>query len=91
LNYTFKYIEGEAVSLRLDFEGIAVTTGSACYSRNLQASYILLAMGKQHEQAHGSIRFSLSKYNTVEEVNYTVDRLKEVVSDLRNLSPLGKE
>ncbi len=91
LNYTFKYIEGEAVSLRLDFEGIAVTTGSACYSRNLQASYILLAMGKQHEQAHGSIRFSLSKYNTIEEVNYTVDRLKEVVSDLRNLSPLGKE
>jgi len=91
LNYTFKYIEGEAVSLRLDFEGIAVTTGSACYSRNLQASYILLAMGKQHEQAHGSIRFSLSKYNTIEEVNYTVDRLKEVVSALRNLSPLGKE
>jgi cysteine desulfurase len=91
LNYTFNYIEGEAVSLRLDFEGIAVTTGSACYSRNLQASYILLAMGKKHEQAHGSIRFSLSKYNTEEEVNYTVDKLKEVVSDLRNLSPLGKE
>ncbi len=90
-NYTFSYIEGESVSLRLDFEGIAVTTGSACYSRNLQASYILIAMGKSHEQAHGSIRFSLSKYNTEEEINYTVDKLAEIVEDLRKLSPLGKE
>ena len=90
-NLTFKYIEGEAVSLRLDFEGIAVITGSACYSRNLQASYILLAMGKNHEQAHGSIRFSLSKYNTEEEIDYTIQKAGEVVSDLRELSPLGKE
>jgi len=90
-NITFKYIEGEAISLRLDFEGIAVITGSACYSRNLQASYILLAMGKNHEQAHGSIRFSLSKYNTEEEIDYTIQKTEEVVSDLRKLSPLGKE
>ncbi len=91
VNLTFKYIEGEAISLRLDFEGIAVITGSACYSRNLQASYILLAMGKSHEQAHGSIRFSLSKYNTEEEIDYTIQKTEEVVRDLRELSPLGKE
>jgi cysteine desulfurase len=91
LNCTFKYVEGEAISLRLDFEGIAVTTGSACYSRNLQASYILLAMGRTHEQSHGSIRFSLSKYNTKEEIDYTVNRLKEIIKNLRKLSPLGKE
>ncbi len=91
VNYTFRYVEGESIALRLDFEGIAVTTGSACYSRNLQASYILLAMGRSHEQSHGSIRFSLSKYNTEDEINYTVDKLKEIVEDLRKLSPLGKE
>ena len=91
LNLTFKYIEGESIALRLDFEGIAVTTGSACYSRNLQASHVLLGMGKKHEDAHGSIRFSLSKYNTREEIDYTVEKLKEIVEDLRKLSPLGGE
>ncbi len=91
VNYTFNFIEGEAISLRLDFEGIGVITGSACYSKNLQASYILMAMGRRHEQAHGSIRFSLSKYNTAEEIDYTVQKLVEVVKDLRKLSPLGKE
>lgn len=91
LNYTFNFVEGESIALRLDFEGIAVTTGSACYSKNLQASYILLAMGKTHEKAHGSIRFSLSKFNDEEEIHYTVDKLKEIIKDLRRLSPLGKE
>ena len=91
VNYTFNFIEGEAISLRLDFEGIGVITGSACYSKNLQASYILMAMGRRHEQAHGSIRFSLSRYNTAEEIDYTVQKLVEVVKDLRKLSPLGKE
>jgi len=88
VNFTFKFIEGESISLRLDFEGIAVTTGSACYSKNLQASHVLLAMGKTHEDAHGSIRFSLSKYNTKEEIDFTVEKLKEIVSDLRRISPL---
>jgi cysteine desulfurase len=91
LNCTFKYVEGEAISLRLDFAGIAVTTGSACYSRNLQASYILIAMGRTHEQSHGSIRFSLSKYNSKDEIDYTVEKLSSIVEDLRKLSPLGKE
>ncbi|BAL81018.1 cysteine desulfurase family protein [Caldisericum exile] len=88
LNVTFKYIEGESIALRLDFEGIGVTTGSACYSRNLQASHVLLSMGKSHEDSHGSIRFSLSKYNTKEEIDYTVVKLKEIVEDLRRISPL---
>ncbi|MEF3245377.1 MAG: cysteine desulfurase [Caldisericaceae bacterium] len=88
VNFTFKFIEGESISLRLDFEGIAVTTGSACYSKNLQASHVLLAMGKTHEDAHGSIRFSLSKYNTKEEIDFTIEKLKEIVSDLRRISPL---
>lgn len=88
LNVTFKYIEGESIALRLDFEGIGVTTGSACYSRNLQASHVLLAMGKSHEDSHGSIRFSLSKYNTKEEIDYTIEKLKEIVDDLRRISPL---
>ncbi|MFU2157737.1 MULTISPECIES: cysteine desulfurase family protein [Caldisericum] len=88
LNVTFKYIEGESIALRLDFEGISVTTGSACYSRNLQASHVLLAMGKSHEDSHGSIRFSLSKYNSKEEIDYTVSKLKEIVEDLRRISPL---
>ncbi len=91
VNYTFDFVEGEAISLRLDFEGIAVITGSACYSKNLQASYILVSMGRKHEQAHGSIRFSLSKYNTEEEIDYTIEKLKEVIKSLRDLSPLGKE
>ena len=89
LNVTFKYIEGESIALRLDFDGIAVTTGSACYSRNLQASHVLLGMGKKHEDAHGSIRFSLSKYNAKDDIDFTVDKLKEIVVDLRKLSPLG--
>lgn len=88
LNVTFKYIEGESIALRLDFEGIAVTTGSACYSRNLQASHVLLSMGKTHEDSHGSIRFSLSKYNTKEEIDFTIVKLKEIVDDLRRISPL---
>ncbi len=91
VNYTFDFVEGEAISLRLDFEGIGVITGSACYSKNLQASYILMSMGRKHEQAHGSIRFSLSKYNTEEEIDYTIEKLKEVIKSLRDLSPLGKE
>jgi len=88
LNVSFKYIEGESVVLHLDMRGIAVVTGSACFSRALQASHILLAMGFSHERAHGSIRFSLSKYNTKDDIDYTVNQLKEVVENLRNLSPI---
>ena len=88
LNVTFDYIEGESILLRLDMQGIAVATGSACFSKALEASYVLLAMGRPHEQAHGSMRFSFSRFNTTEEIAKTLNALKEIVSDLRKLSPL---
>jgi cysteine desulfurase len=89
LNVSFDYVEGESVILHLDMRGIAVITGSACFSRALQASHILLAMGFSHERAHGSIRFSLSKYTSKEDIDYTVYNTKQVVSKLRELSPLS--
>lgn len=91
LNVSFEDVEGESVILHLDMRGIAVITGSACFSRSLQASHILLAMGFSHERAHGSIRFSLSKYLTKEDIDYTVKNVKEVVQKLREISPLSKE
>lgn len=91
LNITFEYIEGESVILHLDMRGISVITGSACFSRSLQASHILLAMGFTHERAHGSIRFSPSKETTREDIDYTVNHVKEVVIKLRELSPVYKK
>lgn len=88
LNVSFELIEGESVVLHLDMKGIAVITGSACFSRSLQASHILMAMGFSHERAHGSIRFSPGKYNTIEEMIYTAEQTKIVVEKLRELSPL---
>lgn len=88
LNVSFEYIEGESVVLHLDMRGIAVITGSACFSRSLQASHVLLAMGFTHERAHGSIRFSLSKYTTRKDIDYTVKNAREVVEQLRKISPL---
>jgi len=89
LNLSFKFVEGESVVLYLDMKGIAVISGSACFSRGLEPSYVIMAMGHSHETAHGSIRFSLSKYNTKEEMDYTVSVLEEVVKSLREISPLG--
>ncbi|MGQ4913260.1 MAG: cysteine desulfurase family protein [Candidatus Asgardarchaeia archaeon] len=91
VNISFKYIEGEAALLHLDFRGIIVTTGSACFSRTLEPSYIILALGKKHEDAHGSIRFSLSKYNTMDELPYVVESVKDVVTRLREISPIAKD
>ncbi len=90
LNLSFDYVEGESIVLHLDMRGIAVITSSAYFSRALQASHILLAMGYSHERAHSSIRFSLSKYSTKEDMDHTVKNLKEVVKKLRDLSPLKK-
>jgi cysteine desulfurase len=70
--------------------GVAVVTGSACFSRSLEPSYVLMSMGATHELAHGSIRYSLSKYNTVEEVDSVIDTTAQVVATLRRISPLGK-
>lgn len=91
LNVSFDYIEGESVVLHLDMRGIAVITGSACFSRALQASHVLLAMGFSHERAHGSIRFSPSRYTSEQDIDYTYRNVKEVVERLRELSPVGKK
>lgn len=86
VNYSFSYVEGEALTLQLDMYGIAVATGSACASRTLQTNYVLLAMGRKHEEAHGSLRFTFNRYNTREEILETVDVLKQVFETLLKLS-----
>jgi cysteine desulfurase len=91
LNITFYYIEGESIVLRMDMLGVSLITGSACFSKSLEASHVLLAMGLTHEIAHGSIRFSLSKYNEKDEIDYVIESLKDTVKILRDLSPLKKE
>jgi len=91
VNISFHYIEGESITLHLDMHGFAVSTGSACFSRSLQGSHVIYGIGGDHERAHGSIRITLGRYNTMEEVDAVVQALTEVVRELRNISPLGKE
>jgi len=87
----FDYIEGESMLLRLDAAGIGASSGSACTSGSLEPSHVLLAMGIPHELAHGSLRLTLGKDTTEEDILYVLEILPRVVSDLRALSPLGKE
>lgn len=87
-NFSFKFIEGESILMHLDMAGIAVSSGSACSSGSLEPSYVLLAIGVPIEIAHGSIRFSFGKNNTLEEAKYTVDILIKTVDKLRKMSPL---
>jgi len=89
-NITFHYVEGESITLHLDMRGYAVSTGSACFSRSLEASHVMLGIGGDHERAHGSIRFSFGRYNSMEDVNGVVGAIAEVVDELRKISPLGK-
>jgi len=89
-NITFHRVEGESITLHLDMYGIAVSTGSACFSRSLEASHVMMAIGGDHERAHGSIRFTFGRYNTIEEIDYVVDKLAKIIDDLRRISPLGK-
>jgi cysteine desulfurase len=85
-NFRFDDIEGEGLVLSLDFEGVASSTGSACSSGTLEPSHVLMALGLSHEQAHGSLRLTLGKDTTKEEIDYTVDKLKEAVKRLRKIS-----
>lgn len=87
-HFRFNAIEGESLNLRLDDKGIAASTGSACSSKKLQASHVLLALGLDPAEAHGSIRLTLGRLNTDEEVEYVINVLPEVVQNLRNMSPL---
>jgi cysteine desulfurase len=86
-NISFKFIEGEAILLMLDQYGICASSGSACTSGSLEPSHVLRAMGVPFTAAHGSIRFSLSRYNTEEEVNYTIEKMPPIINQLRQLSP----
>lgn len=89
-DFSFEFIEGESILFSLDLAGIAVSSGSACSSGSLEPSHVLLALGLPEELAHGSIRFSFGKHNTVEEVDYAVQTIKDAVKRLREMSPLFK-
>lgn len=89
-DFSFEYIEGESILFSLDLAGIAVSSGSACSSGSLEPSHVLLALGVEEALAHGSIRFSFGKHNTVEEIDYAVEVLKNSVERLRQMSPLFK-
>jgi cysteine desulfurase len=90
-NISFHYVEGESITLHLDMHGIAVSTGSACFSRSLEGSHVIYGIGGDHERAHGSIRFSFGRFNTIDEVDVVVEALAAIIRDLRIISPLGKE
>jgi cysteine desulfurase len=87
-NVTFHYVEGESITLQLDMRGFAVSTGSACFSKSLEASHVIMGIGGDHERAHGSVRFSLGRYNNEQDVDGVIDAIAEVVAELRAISPL---
>ncbi len=89
-NISFEFIEGEAILLRLDDHGICASSGSACTSGSLEPSHVLRAMGIPFTAIHGSIRFSLSRYNTADEIDSVIEVTKQIIKDLRNISPYGK-
>ncbi len=91
VNFSFRFIEGESLLIRLDIKKICASSGSACTSGSLDPSHVLLAIGLPHEIAHGSLRITLSEENTKEEMDYTVDTIKEVVANLREMSPLYED
>jgi len=86
-NISFEYIEGEAILLLLDRFGICASSGSACTSGSLEPSHVLRAMGVPFTAAHGSVRFSLSRYNTEQEVDFTIEKMPQIITRLRELSP----
>jgi len=90
VNLGFKYIEGESIVLDLDMEGIGTSTGSACSSKSLDPSHVLLAIGLKPEEAHGSLRVSLGRFTTEEEVKYFLEKLPLIIQRLRKISPLKK-
>lgn len=87
LSLTIKYVEGESILLNLDMKGIACSSGSACTSGSLEPSHVVLALGVPMEYAHGTLRFSVGKYNTKEEMDYVIDELPAIVERIRSMSP----
>lgn len=90
-NLTFHYVEGESVTLHMDMRGFAVSTGSACFSRSLEASHVIRGIGGDHERAHGSVRFTFGRYNRMEDADAAIDAMSEIVARLREISPLAKK
>lgn len=88
-NVTFHFVEGESITLQLDMRGFAVSTGSACFSKSLEASHVITGIGGDHERAHGSVRFSFGRYNTMQDVDTIIDAVGDVVAQLRAISPLA--
>lgn len=89
VNLSFKYVEGESMLMMLDMNGIAVSTGSACSSKSLKASHVLDSLKLEDDYIHGSLRISLGRENTMEDVDYVVENLKDIVLKLRAMSPLS--
>jgi cysteine desulfurase len=89
-NLTFHYVEGESVTLHMDMRGFAVSTGSACFSRSLEASHVIRGIGGDHERAHGSVRFTFGRYNRMEDADAVIDAMSEIVARLREISPLAR-
>ena len=90
-NFSFRFIEGESLLIMLDMKGICASSGSACTSGSLDPSHVLLAIGLPHEIAHGSLRLTLSEETTKEDIDYVVESLKEIVTNLRKMSPLYED
>lgn len=90
-NFSFQFIEGESLLIMLDMNHICASSGSACTSGSLDPSHVLLAIGLPHEIAHGSLRLTVSHENSEEEINYTIDKVKEIVDKLRIMSPLYED
>ncbi len=88
VNFSYEFVEGEAILMRLNMYGICASSGSACASGSLDPSHVLLAIGVPHEIAHGSIRFSVSEDTTEDEVNYVLDKLPKIITGLRDMSPM---
>jgi len=91
INFSFQFIEGESLLIMLDMAGICASSGSACTSGSLDPSHVLLAIGLPHEIAHGSLRLTLSEKNTMEEIDFVIGKIKEIVQQLRAMSPLYED
>ncbi|MHB9034229.1 MAG: cysteine desulfurase family protein [Anaerolineae bacterium] len=91
VNVSFRFVEGEAITLHMDMRGFGISTGSACFSRALEASHVILGIGGDHERAHGSVRITFGRFNEANDGERAANALSEVIANLRAISPLGKD